>query len=62
MFCDSNVFFYSKALLRKKTSCLYKNRVSSLASHESLNPGGIHDVWDIEDFVTLGQELKGFFS
>jgi hypothetical protein len=39
--------------------CSYKKNKKSLVNNAALQPGGELEVWDIEDLVMLGNDLKG---
>lgn len=40
-------------------SCRFFSNAKLLAAHHSLQQGGAHQVWDIEDLVTLGAKVGG---
>lgn len=44
---------------RDQAGCVYKRNKKALVHDASLAPGGENEVWDIEDLVNLGTELKG---
>jgi len=39
--------------------CSYKKNKKALINDAALQPGGELEVWDIEDLVALGSDLKG---
>jgi hypothetical protein len=39
--------------------CSYKKNKKALINDVALQPGGELEVWDIEDLVALGSDLKG---
>jgi fanconi anemia group J protein len=39
--------------------CTMKEKMGALSSHASLRYGGANQVWDIEDFVSLGERVRG---
>lgn len=44
-----------------QTNCIYKRNKKVLVGESSLQPGGSNQVWDIEDLVMLGNDLKGWY-
>ena len=53
-----------KKLLKEKHGCSYKNGNMRLYLHPTLKSGGSKEVWDIEDLVELGKDVRGcpYFS
>lgn len=53
-----NLFSKSKKLLEME-ACKFQTNKTKLARSTHIRPNGKLDVWDIEDFVKLGHDLKG---
>ncbi|KAL1936131.1 hypothetical protein VTP01DRAFT_265 [Rhizomucor pusillus] len=43
----------------EQNRCHYFERIRKLADHQSLTKGGENEIWDIEDLIHLGQEIRG---
>lgn len=55
---SSRLIFGSKKLLEME-ACKFQTNKAKLARSTHIRPNGKLDVWDIEDFVQLGHDLKG---
>lgn len=61
-YCHRLLTVKYSSILMDESRCSYGNNIRKIVAHSSIQRGGSHFIWDIEDIAKIGRRTHGMLK